>query len=160
MLRSSDLLELTIGDVVEHGGIAERMEVRQQKSGRGVVVHLSARAREALSSYVSMLNEEGVPLPQLLEMIGTRNLWLRDGRKITRLRYASMVKGWAKLAHLDPRYYATHSMRRTMAAHIYHETKDHEAVRQLLGHQSIASTSTYLSVDGAKAIEVKKKYEI
>lgn len=153
MLRSSDLLNLTVGDVREGTGIVDAIEIRQKKSRRGVVVSLSERARKALKSY--LISEAAGEF-----LSDDRNLWLSNGRKLRRVKYASIIKGWAVMAHLDPKHYGTHSMRRTMAAHIFEETKDHETVRQLLGHASIASTSTYLNVSSGKAIAVKKRFEL
>lgn len=155
MLRSSDLLNLTVGDVVDGYDIAEAIEIRQKKSRRGVIAHLSDRARKALDAHIKReCYDEGRGLT------ANRNLWLTNGRKLRRVKYASIIKGWAVMAHLDPKHYGTHSMRRTMAAHIFEETKDHETVRQLLGHASIASTSTYLNVPSEKAIAVKKRFEL
>jgi site-specific recombinase XerD len=150
MLRSSDLLSLTVGHVLDGDGVVESFEWRQKKSKRGVTVHLSKRARDALRDYLAEVGD--CPL--------TRNLWLTNGRKLSRIGYANIIKGWAVLAHLDPKHYGTHSMRRTMAAHIFEETKDHETVRQLLGHASISSTSAYLNVSSGKAIAIKKRFEL
>lgn len=154
MLRSSDLLELAIGDVIDSGGIVETIELQQKKSRRGVVAHLSEKAQDALVDYINGERAAHGDLPLL------RNLWLSNGRKLRRVKYSSIIKGWARLAHLDPKHYGTHSMRRTMASHVFEETKDHETVRQLLGHASIASTSTYLNVSSGKAIAVKKRFEL
>lgn len=151
MLRSSDLLALTIGDVIDGAGITTAFEVRQQKTG-GVTVKcsLSERARTALATYLA--TEPPISL--------TRPLWLRNGRRLTRLRYAEIVKSWAGLIHADPKHYGTHSMRRTMAAHVYKQTQDTETVRQLLGHASVASTSSYLDVSRDQALDVKRKHEL
>ena len=157
MLRSSDLLALTVGDVMDGAGVATAFEVRQQKTGGPAVkCSLSERARKALEAYLA---EEGLTVPFPANW-PQRALWLGDGRKLTRLRYAAIVKDWAKLVHADPKYYGTHSMRRTMAAHVYKQTQDTETVRQLLGHASVASTSSYLDVSRDQALDVKRKHEL
>ncbi len=153
MLRAVDLLALTIGDVASGGGIVEQLEVMQSKTDDTVRVHLSGAAREALAAY---LGREALVQPDC-----DRRLWTDDnGRSLKRLRYSKMVKAWAKLAHVDPRFYSTHSMRRTQAAHVYRLTQNHEAVRQLLGHGSLARTSRYLGVGRDDAGEVKRRHEM
>lgn len=150
VLRASDLLNLKVGDVLDSNGVVETFEVRQKKTGRGVKVSLSKRAREALTDYIASL--PGVN--------HRHYLWLNGTQKISRSTYARLIKQWAALAHLDPKHYATHSMRRTTPAHVYAKTKDIAAARHLLGHASVAATATYLNVDTDAAIETKRKYEL
>jgi site-specific recombinase XerD len=154
MLRASDFLALRVGDVVSMGAIVETFDVKQHKVLRGVRCHLSERAREALQAHL------GLPRPSDSPIQPERLLWLAKGRKLSRWKYVGIVKGFAELAHADPDKYATHTMRRTLPAHVYRETHDIEAARQLLGHSSVASTSSYLDVSREQAIEVKRKHEL
>lgn len=72
-----------------------------------------------------------------------------------------MVKKWGRLARIrDVSGYATHSLRRTRAAYIYEQTRNIEAVRQLLGHNSIGSTSAYLNIDKRKALDIGRRWEL
>ena len=52
---------------------------------------------------------------------------------------------------------STHSMRKTLASHIFYITNKVETVRRLLGHQSVTATSSYLnvSIDDAAALAVQ-----
>ena len=44
---------------------------------------------------------------------------------------------------------------------IYNATKNVEAVRQLLGHASVAATSAYLGIEqAAKALDIAKNYKM
>ena len=51
-------------------------------------------------------------------------------------------------------------MKKTLASHIYSKTNNVEAVRRLLGHQSITATSSYLNVsnDDATALAVQHHF--
>ncbi len=154
MLRASDFLRLRVGDVVSMGEIVETFEVGQKKvGGRAVKCHLSGRAQDALRAHLGLPRTDGAINPD-------RPLWLSKGRRLSIWKYREIVRGFAELAHADPDKFGTHSMRRTFPAHVYRETQDIEAARQLLGHSSVASTSSYLDVSREAAIEVKRKHEI
>jgi site-specific recombinase XerC len=51
-------------------------------------------------------------------------------------------------------------LRKTKASAIYDATKNVEAVRQLLGHSSVAATSAYLGIEQAKALDVAKAHNM
>lgn len=150
LLRSVDLLGLTVGDVVSRGVVVTELSIRQQKTGKAHKVALSEPARLAIGA---LLGADGALSPD-------RPLWLEDGRRLKRLRYAGLVKAWARLAHLDPDVYSTHSMRRTMAAHVFRQTNNVEVVRNLLGQKSVTATSEYLDVSLDDALAVKRRFEI
>jgi site-specific recombinase XerD len=56
--------------------------------------------------------------------------------------------------------YSTHSLRKAKASAIYDATKNVEAVRQLLGHSSVAATSAYLGIEQAKALDLAKAHKM
>ena len=60
----------------------------------------------------------------------------------------------------DTSNFSTHSMRKTLASHIYSKTNNVEAVRRLLGHQSVTATSSYLNVsnDDATALAIQHHF--
>jgi site-specific recombinase XerD len=60
----------------------------------------------------------------------------------------------------DVSFYSTHSMRKTKASHLYSITNNVEAVRRLLGHQSVTATSSYLGVEDEDASELAKLHSI
>jgi len=67
------------------------------------------------------------------------------------------VKKWVSYARLDPAVYSSHSLRRTKAAYIYEQTRNVEAVRELLGQSPISATSAYLNVGKRRALEIAKQ---
>jgi len=79
---------------------------------------------------------------------------------ISTTQYRKLVKKWVSYARLDPAAYSSHSLRRTKAALIYEQTRNVEAVRELLGQSTVAATSAYLNVGKRRALEIAKKLEI
>ena len=70
------------------------------------------------------------------------------------------MERWVASVGLDPRKFATHSMRRTKATLIYHRTGNLRVVQLLLGHTRIESTVRYLGVEVDDALEVPEKIEV
>ena len=62
-------------------------------------------------------------------------------RSLTTRQYARLVERWVASVGLDPRKFATHSIRRTKAPLIYRRTGNLRAVQQLLGHTQLESTA-------------------
>lgn len=144
VLRSSDLLGLRVHTVMSQGEIIETFDVKQKKTGKPVQVSLSEAAKIALKAHI-----------MAAELQDNDLLW-----KIGRLRHSQIVKEWAKMAYADPRFYSTHSIRRTYPTHIHKVTGSHEVPRQLLGHSDLIRTAVYLGVDKAEAHAVKKRHEM
>ena len=153
LLRSVDLLSLTVGDVVSQGAVVTEFSIMQRKTGKAHKVELSDPARAAIKNLLE-LDDAPALLPP------GRSIWLAKGRRLNRLRYSNLVKDWARLAHLDPKTYSTHSLRRTMAAHVFRQTNNVEVVRNLLGQKSVTATSEYLEVSLDDALAVKRRFEI
>ena len=58
-------------------------------------------------------------------------------------------------------YDATSFMQsKTKASAIYDATENVEAVRQLLGHTSVAATSACLGIEQAKALDIAKNHKM
>lgn len=144
LLRSSDLLKLTVTDVISQGKIIDAFDCGQQKTKRPVRVSLSEDSQKALMAYIVGCN-----------MRPEERLW-----PIGRLRYSQIVKGWARMVNADPRFYSTHSIRRTYPTHLYQETGNAEYARQLLGHQSLARTGAYLGIENEQVHAVKKRIKM
>jgi site-specific recombinase XerD len=61
---------------------------------------------------------------------------------------------------LDPRFYGTHSLRRTTATLIYKKTWDLRVVQLLLGHTKIESTVSYLGIEVDDALAVAEQIDV
>jgi integrase len=154
MLRSIDLLRLTVEDVTDDvGHVVDEITIRQQKTGEANVVGVSDYARKVLGRWII----ESKKLPE--DYLFTR---LKGDRRkpLTRDHYRELVKRWARIARADPRAFSTHSLRRTKAAYIYEQTRNIEVIRELLGQKSVSATSAYLNVGKKKALAIARKFDI
>jgi integrase len=135
MLRSIDLLRLTVEDVTDDAGhVVDEITIRQPKTGEANVVGVSDYTRKVLGRWII----EGKKLPE--DYLFTR--LKGDKRKpLTRDHYRELVKRWASIARADPRAFSTHSLRRTKAAYIYEQTRNIEVIREVLGQKSVSATS-------------------
>ena len=145
MLRSSDVVSLTLRDVHQNGSIVSEFAVKQKKTKKMVSCDLSERTRNALAAWL-MLNPA----------------WTGDTRvfAITTRQHQRIVKYWCSLLNLDGELYSTHSLRRTKPAYLYAQTKNLAAVKELLGHKSIAATGEYLGITGEDARALARQYQI
>ena len=152
MLRSSDLLALKVEDVTNHlGEVVEEVMVQQQKTRIGIVVALSEKTRLALGRWIAA----SCKLAGEYLFTGARR-----HSPLSHSQYTRLVKKWATYARLDPRYYSTHSLRRTKSSVVYEKTRNLAACRELLGHKSIGSTAAYLGVDQRQALDIAKKIDL
>jgi integrase len=126
-LRGCDLVALRVDDVAPHGYAIDRANVRQMKTGRPVRFELTEQTRESIDAY---LRGSGRKPGQVL-FPG------RGGpdQSLTTRQYARLVERWVASVDLEPRKFATHSMRRTKATLIYRRTGNLRAVQLLLGHR-------------------------
>lgn len=155
LLRASDLLDLKYQDVVTgRGGIRGRFTIKQNKTGKPVMVGLTDETQNTLKQWIAVSNKLNS------QNYLFTNLCQENNINITRYHYSRLIKGWAKAINLDPIYYSTHSMRRTKAFLVYDETKNIEAVRRLLGHDSLAATSAYLNITQNQAVDIGLQFKI
>ena len=154
MLRASDLLKLKVEDIRDtRGKIKGEFYVRQRKTDKGILVSLSPETKRVLEEWI---RESGKSEGDYL-FTGLKGV--RRQKPLTYEHYSRLVKYWARLVHLDPKDYSTHSLRRSKAAYIYKKTQNPELVRQLLGQKSITATSHYLNIGQREAIEVAREVE-
>lgn len=145
MLRVSDVVNLTVGDVQHmHGLIRKRFTVRQKKTSGFVTCILSDKTREALSVYIKARNAVH-PYSRLFPITPR---WVQK-----------RVKVWAGILGIDDEHISPHSLRRTKPAMVYKQTRDLRSAQIMLGHSSIGSTAEYLGIDREDAIEVFSKFE-
>jgi len=154
LLRSVDLLALTVGDVMSlDGRIREEFALSQQKTHTTLRVALSEHSRVALRDWIEAAHKS------LYDPLFTR-LKGDKSAAITTNQYRRLVKRWAAYARLDVGDYSSHSIRRTKATLVYERTHNIEAVRHLLGHRSVANTSLYLGIGQREALNLAKKFDI
>jgi integrase len=79
---------------------------------------------------------------------------------MTTRQYARLVSEWIAGIGLEPRFFGTHSLRRTKATLIYRRTGNLRAVQLLLGHTKIESTVRYLGVEVDDALAIAEQVEV
>jgi integrase len=139
LLRSSDLLQLKVSDVMFNGQVViDPFEIIQQKTGRAVSCKLSARSRDALAAYIAGKN-----------LTSDSRLF-----PITTRHHRRIVKEWCSMLRVNPKLYSTHSIRRTLPTAVYRKTHNLAACQKLLGHTAIAHTQEYIGVTLDDAFEL------
>ena len=160
MLRSSDLRFLTIDDVTDSQGVVrEECSITQTKTKKAVTFTLGEMTREALQTWIEVSGKSGNEylFSSRTKSYGGKQL---KEQPISQVQYQRLVKGWLESLGVATDDYSTHSLRKTKASAIYDATKNVEAVRQLLGHSSVAATSAYLGIEQAKALDIAKNHRM
>ena len=160
MLRSSDLRHLTVEDVVDSRGLVrEECSLTQQKTGKTVVFTLSEMTREAVNLWINTSSKTDRDYLFSSRTKAYAGKTLKE-QPISQVQYQRLVKGWMEQLGVAVDDYSTHSLRKAKASAIYDATKNVEAVRQLLGHSSVAATSAYLGIEQAKALDLAKAHKM
>jgi len=151
-LRGCDAVHLMVEDVAPHGVTVDRATVRQRKTGRPVRFELTEQTREAVDEYPRGTGKK--PGEFLFPSRGDRE------RCLTTRQYARLVSKWVASIGLNPRFYGTHSLRRTKATLIYRRTGNLRAVQLLLGHTKIESTVRYLGIEVDDALAIAEQVDV
>jgi integrase len=116
MLRTSDLRNLRVADVLEsEGRIVQWLDVKMKKTGGRVICVLDERTQAALQNWITSANK-------------SHEDWLFTGRKgnepITDVQHRRLVKGWCVVAGIDEARHSTHSVCKTKARVIFKKTRN------------------------------------
>jgi integrase len=76
------------------------------------------------------------------------------------LRDTTLVSQWIAGIGLDPRFFGTHSLRRTKATLIYRRSGSLRAAQLLLGHKKIESTVRYLGTEVDDALAMAEQVDV
>ena len=137
-LRGRDLLQLRVPDVQDSlGSIRPVVFTRQEKTGTLVSHALTPTTRKRLRQWIERERLQPDDFLFSGQYVGAR---------LSRRRYADIVKSWARKLNRPSECFATHTVRRSKPTEIYERTKDLVACQIQLGHGSTACTHTYLNV--------------
>jgi integrase len=150
-LRGCDIVGLKKVDVAPQGYTANRVSVRQRKTGRSVRFEITELTRQAIDDHLA--RSCGASNPHLFP-------GHRPGEHLSTRQYARLLNDWLAMIGLDPCLYGTHSLRRTKATLIYKKTNNHRAVQLLLGHTKIESTVRYLGIEVDDALAVAEQIDV
>lgn len=139
-IRASELRAIRLADLDLHTG---RLQVRPAKRGRPRLVFLPQAAMSHVQRYLlegrpSFVRPEVNDRGRLL-LARTGRPWGKNEPYLTIRRVASMA---GVRAH-------PHALRRALSTHLVREGVSVPAVRELLGHASLATTAHYVEVDRA-----------
>jgi integrase len=151
-LRGCDIVVMRVEDVAAGGYTADRATVRQKKTGRPVRFELTEQTRQAVDDYLKATNKR----PGEFLFTGRRGA----NRNMTTRQYVRLVSEWIDSVGLDPRWFGTHSLRRTKATLIYRRTGNLRAVQLLLGHTKIESTVRYLGIEVDDALAIAEQVDV
>jgi integrase len=140
-LRVSDLLKLTVGDVVDDSGKPlDRIILREKKTGKGKSFPISATAARAIRDYLATRSDAGADEPLFLSRKskgGTGHLQRAQAYKI--INDAAQAVGITEAI-------GTHTLRKTFGYHAYKDGKDITLIQKLLNHASPATTLAYIGI--------------
>jgi integrase len=125
-LRGYDVVSLKVEDVAPQGLALGRASVGQKKTGHPVRFELTEQTGEAVDLYIRSAGKR----PREFLFTSRRH----PERCMSTRQYARLVAEWIEGIGLDPRFFGTHSLRRTKATLIYRRTGNLRAVQLLLGH--------------------------
>jgi integrase len=151
-LRGCDVVNLMVENVAPHGAAVDRATVRQRKTGRPVRFEMTEQTREAIDEYLRVTGKSA----------GDFLFPGRGGseRCLTTRQYARLVSKWVSSIGLNPRFYGTHSLRRTKATLIYRRTGNLRTVQLLLGHTKIESTVRYVGIEVDDALAIAEQVDV
>jgi integrase/recombinase XerD len=110
------------------------------KGGQQRMVPVSGRARQALSRWLAVRQQDG------------KFLFPSRGKHLTRIRLFQLLKELAGRAGLDPAKLSPHVLRHAFATHLLEGGADLRVLQTLLGHADIATTQIYTHVDAARLV--------
>ncbi len=141
-LRGCDVVALKVDDVAPNGYAIDRATIRQKKTGRPVKFELTEQTRQAVDDYLKIAGKK----PGQVLFNGRCG----SDHGMTTRQYARLLSEWIASIGLDPRFFGTHSLRRTKAT----------AVQLLLGHTKIESTVRYLGIEVDDALAIAEQIDV
>lgn len=137
-LRISDLLKLTIGEVVnEKGKIGDGIKLREQKTGKLKDFPFGATTKKALTEYLA--TREGAKPEESL--FPSR----KGGKPISRVQAYRVLNSAARAVGIQDEI-GTHTLRKTFGYHAYKQGVDITRIQHLLNHSSPKVTLAYIGI--------------
>ena len=155
MSRSSDLLSMTVGQVVtESGKVKTEVRLKMKKTGKYTLnIPLSKHSINSIKKHLV-----GRDLDSYI-FVGNKSHYTKS--PITQKQYSRIVKKWmSSLGVENVNDYSTHSLRKTKPSEIFKQTQNVEVCKRLLGHSDISATSSYLGIQDSDALEVARNINL
>ena len=137
-LRISDILPLRVADVLDDKGkVADRITIREKKTGKAKDFPIASNARKAIEEYLKTRKDLKV----------TDYLFVsRKGHEpITRQQAWHIINQAASEVGIKEKI-GTHTLRKTFSYHAYRAGYDLAIIQKLLNHSSQKETLRYIGV--------------
>lgn len=135
-LRISDLLKLTITDVIENGKVKDRIRLREKKTNKFKDFPLSDKAKQAIKEYLKTRSyKENEPL-----FISRKNHGF-----LLRGQAYKIINNVAKSVGIKEKI-GTHTLRKTFGYHAYNNGYDIILIQKLFNHSSPSVTLRYIGI--------------
>ena len=137
ILRVSDIITIKVADIMDESGVVrDYVQLQEQKTSRYRKIRINAELERSLIKYI---NDWKLQLDD----------WLfpsfRSPEKhIDRVTTWKFLKKASEEAQIEN--FGTHSMRKTLAYHIYSQTKNISLVMKMLNHTNPAVTMRYIGI--------------
>ena len=144
-LRISDLLSLSVGDVMDESGeIVSAVVLKEKKTGKTKRSPVNKSIREALAGYFSKNGRREPADPLFIS---------RKGGALSRSQVWRVMKAAGKSVGLAN--IGTHSLRKTFGYHVYEISgSDLGLVQKLLNHTASGATLRYIGIDRKKMDDI------
>ncbi|MDP7358331.1 MAG: tyrosine-type recombinase/integrase [Anaerolineales bacterium] len=155
MLRTPDLLGLTVKDVRKHNRVMrDTVQLASASRGQSIQCTLSKATMRVLEKWI----DQSAKRPRDYLFTGQKGGGLT---KFSARQLSRLVKVWAEGVGLDASSYGIESLRRTRAVYILKRTGNLEAARILLGLADLRSTARYLrDPRPVDALAISRTHEI
>jgi site-specific recombinase XerD len=138
-LRISDLLQLTLGDVLDQKNRpAQQIVIKEQKTGKERKIILNDVVRKALQEAIA--SKKDVQLGDYLFKSQKG-----DNRPISRVQAWQVLNNAARAVGIEGRI-GTHTLRKTFGYHAYQQGIDITLLQQLFGHSAPSITLRYIGI--------------
>ncbi len=135
-LRISDLLKLTISDIIDNGKIKDRIRLREKKTNKFKNFPLSEKAKQAIKEYLRTRNYKAdEPL-----FISRKNSGF-----LLRGQAYKIINNVAKSVGIKEKI-GTHTLRKTFGYHAYNNGYDITIIQKLFNHSSPSVTLRYIGI--------------
>lgn len=136
-LRVSDLLSLSITDVIdEKGKVRDRISIRESKTGKNKDFPIGNSAKKAIMEYISSRSDY------------SRNEALfvsRKGGRLSRNQAWKILSDCATSIGMKDKI-GTHTLRKTFGYHAYMMGTDITRIQKLLNHSAPSITLAYIGI--------------
>ena len=136
-LRISDMLKLTVKDVMQSGKVRDEITIKENKTGKSKNFPLNESVKKAIEAYLFERDVKSEDEPLFLSR--------KNGEAIRRGQAHYILSKAGEEIGLDN--IGCHSLRKTFGMHVYKKTNNLALVQKLLNHSSSEVTLRYLGIE-------------